>query len=56
MEVASLIGLLAQQLPLEEGPGVFLFLECTASTIPRNLGLARRSPASQGLSAAFPPP
>ena len=54
--VASLLGLLARQLPLEEGPGVFSFLERTASTILRNLGLARRSPATQGLSAAFPLP
>lgn len=49
------LGLLAGQLPLEEGLGVFLYLECTASTIPRNLGLAHKSPVAQGLSAAVLP-
>lgn len=53
--VATLLGLLAGRLPLEEVLGVFLFLECTVSTIPRNLGLAHRSPVAQGLSAALLP-
>lgn len=53
--VATSLGLLAGQLPQEEGLGMFLFLERTASTIPRNLGLAHKSPVAQGLSAALLP-